>query len=121
MSCSAIEEEEEEELVGVSTKKRVTRACDVNDLLNIKILTSIVNIFENSKRDENIISHKTNLKRHASAALYLRGRIPGTHSTGGWVGPTASLDTKVREKILSPLLGIEPRSPGRPARSQTLY
>jgi hypothetical protein len=29
--------------------------------------------------------------------------------------------TYVREKILSPLPGIEIRSPGRPARSQTLY
>jgi hypothetical protein len=37
------------------------------------------------------------------------------------VGPRAGLDTEVRGKILSPLLGIEPRSPGRPARSQTLY
>jgi hypothetical protein len=29
--------------------------------------------------------------------------------------------TEARGKILSPLPGIEPRSPGRPARSQTLY
>jgi hypothetical protein len=29
--------------------------------------------------------------------------------------------THVRGKILSPLPGIEPRSPGRPVRSQTLY
>jgi hypothetical protein len=46
---------------------------------------------------------------------------PGTHRTGGWVDPRAGLDTKARGKILSPLPGIEPRSPGRPARSQTLY
>jgi hypothetical protein len=45
----------------------------------------------------------------------------GTHCTGGWVGPTAGLDTEARGKILSPLPGIEPRSPGRPAHSQTLY
>jgi hypothetical protein len=31
------------------------------------------------------------------------------------VGPRAGLDTQARGKIL------EPRSPGRPARSQTLY
>jgi hypothetical protein len=31
---------------------------------------------------------------------------------------TRSLDTKAGGKILSPLPGIEPRSPGRPARSQ---
>jgi hypothetical protein len=46
---------------------------------------------------------------------------PGTHCTGGWVGPRAGLDTEVRGKILCPPPGIEPRSPGRPARSQTLY
>jgi hypothetical protein len=45
----------------------------------------------------------------------------GTHCTGGWVGPRASLNTEARGKILSPLPGIEPRSPGRPSRSQTLY
>jgi hypothetical protein len=37
------------------------------------------------------------------------------------VGPRAGLDTEARGKILSPLPGIEPRSPGRPDRSQTLY
>jgi hypothetical protein len=47
--------------------------------------------------------------------------IPGTHCTGGWVGPRAGLDTEVRGKILSPLQGSEPRSLGRPDRSQTLY
>jgi hypothetical protein len=48
-------------------------------------------------------------------------RTPGTHCTGGWVGPRAGLDTEARGKILSPLPGIEPRSSGGPARSQTLY
>jgi hypothetical protein len=42
-------------------------------------------------------------------------RTPGTHCTGGWVGPRAGLDTETRGKILSPLPGIELRSPGRPA------
>jgi hypothetical protein len=48
-------------------------------------------------------------------------RNPGTHCTGGWVGPRAGLDTEARGKILFPQPGIEPLSPGRPARSQTLY
>jgi hypothetical protein len=48
-------------------------------------------------------------------------RTPGTHCTGGWVEVRAGLDTEARGKILSPLPGIEPRSPGRPDRSQTLY
>jgi hypothetical protein len=37
------------------------------------------------------------------------------------VGPRAGLDIEARGKFLSPLPGIRPRSPGRPARSQTLY
>jgi hypothetical protein len=36
------------------------------------------------------------------------------------VGPRAGLDTEARGKILLPLPGIEPRSPGRPVRTQTL-
>jgi hypothetical protein len=35
--------------------------------------------------------------------------------------PRAGLDTEARGKIPSPLPGIEPRSPSRPARSQTLH
>jgi hypothetical protein len=46
---------------------------------------------------------------------------PGIHWTGGWVGPRAGLDTEARGKMLLPQPGIEPRSPGRPVRSQTLH
>jgi hypothetical protein len=60
-------------------------------------------------------------QRRAPAALYPAERIPGTRCTGGWVGPRAGLDTEARGKIVSPLQGIEPRSPGRPVRTQTLY
>jgi hypothetical protein len=60
-------------------------------------------------------------QRHALAALYSLERTPGTHCTGGWVGPRAGLDTKAKGKILLPLPGIEPQSPGSPVRSQTLY
>jgi hypothetical protein len=45
-------------------------------------------------------------------------RTPGTHCTGGWVGPRAGLDTEVRGKILCPCRGS---NRDRPARSQTLY
>jgi hypothetical protein len=38
-------------------------------------------------------------QRHASAALYPGERTPGTHCTGGWMGPRIGLDTEVREKI----------------------
>jgi hypothetical protein len=54
------------------------------------------------------------------SALRPGERTPGTHWTGGWVGLRAGLDTEARGKILSPLLGIEPRSPGRPACNKTL-
>jgi len=42
-------------------------------------------------------------QQHAPAALYLRER-PGTHFTGGWVGPRVGLDGW---KISSPL-GLDP-------------
>jgi hypothetical protein len=59
-------------------------------------------------------------QRHAPAALCPRGKDPpGTHCTGGWVGPRAGADTEVRGKILLPLPEIEPLSPGSPVRSQT--
>jgi hypothetical protein len=57
-------------------------------------------------------------QRHSPAALYPTGKDP---RTGGWVDLRAGLRTEVRGKILSPLPGIEPRSPRRPARCQTLY
>jgi hypothetical protein len=50
-----------------------------------------------------------------------RERTPSTHCTGGWVGPRASLDSEATGKIHSPLLGIVPRLPSHPARSETLY
>jgi hypothetical protein len=60
-------------------------------------------------------------QRHAPAALWPGERTPGTRGTGGWAGLRAGLDTEVREKNPLPLLWFEPRSPGRPVRSQTLY
>jgi hypothetical protein len=58
---------------------------------------------------------------HAPAALCPGEKTLLTHCTGGWVVPRAGLDTEVRGTILLSLPGIEPRSPGRPVRSQTLY
>ena len=52
-------------------------------------------------------------QQHAPAALYPRER-PGTHFTGGWVGPGAGLDGR---KISSPP-GFDT---GPSARSQSLY
>jgi hypothetical protein len=57
-------------------------------------------------------------QHHAPAALYPRGKDPGTHCTGGWVGPKAGLDAGARRKILCLCRGL---NPDRPARSQTLY
>jgi hypothetical protein len=45
-------------------------------------------------------------QRHVLAALYLPGeRTPGTHWTGGWLGPIAGLATgkEATGKILFPL------------------
>jgi hypothetical protein len=50
-------------------------------------------------------------QRHAPAALYPRGTDPGTHCTGGWVGPRAGLDTEVRGKILCPRRWSNPDRP----------
>jgi hypothetical protein len=57
-------------------------------------------------------------QRHAPAALYPRGKDPGTHWIGGWVGPRAGLDAGARRKIICPCRGS---NPDRPARSQTQY
>jgi hypothetical protein len=39
-------------------------------------------------------------QRYALVALYTRGKVPGTHSTGGWMGPRASLDAEATGKFL---------------------
>jgi hypothetical protein len=65
--------------------------------------------------------HKFGVRGQRHAPARPGKRTPGTHCTGGWVGLRAGLDTEARRKILSPLPGIEPRSPSRPVRSQTLY
>jgi hypothetical protein len=41
-------------------------------------------------------------QHHAPAALYPRERTPGTHCTGGWVGPRAGLDTEATGKSFAP-------------------
>jgi hypothetical protein len=60
-------------------------------------------------------------QRHTPATFSPGERTPSTHCTRGWVGPRAGLDTEAIGKILSPLSGIQPQSPGHPACSQTLY
>jgi hypothetical protein len=57
-------------------------------------------------------------QRHAPAALYPGRKDSGTHCTGSWVGLRPGLNTEVKRKILLPLPGIDPRSTGRPVRSQ---
>jgi hypothetical protein len=42
------------------------------------------------------------------SAFTPRERTPGTHWTGGWVGPRAGLDTEARGKILCPRRGFNP-------------
>jgi hypothetical protein len=43
--------------------------------------------------------------------FYPRGKDPGTHCTGGWVGLRAGLDTEARRKILCPRRGSNPDRP----------
>jgi hypothetical protein len=58
-------------------------------------------------------------QHHAPAALYPRRKDPpGTHCTGGWVGPRAGLDAEARGKILCLCRGS---NLGRPVCSQILY
>jgi hypothetical protein len=45
-------------------------------------------------------------QRRAPAGLCPGERTPGTHCTGGWVGPRAGLDTEVTGKILCPCRGL---------------
>jgi hypothetical protein len=47
-------------------------------------------------------------------------RAPGTHWIGGWVDPRAGLNDVEKTKFFT-LPGLELRSFGRPARSQSLY
>jgi hypothetical protein len=54
------------------------------------------------------------------AALPLEKEPPRTPWTGGWVSPRAGLDDVEKRKFLT-LPGLELRSLGRPARSQSLY
>jgi hypothetical protein len=60
-------------------------------------------------------------QRHTPAALYHPGKGPPVSITqeAGWVPEPVWI--QARGNILSPLPEIEPRSPGRLARSQTLY
>jgi hypothetical protein len=46
-----------------------------------------------------------------SASRPCRAFTPGTHCTGGWVGPRAGLDTEDRGKILCPRRGSNPDRP----------
>jgi hypothetical protein len=61
-------------------------------------------------------------QRHAPAALYPWGKDPPVPigQEAGWV-PEPIWGQRVEEKSSLPPPGIEPRLPGRPVRSQTLY
>jgi hypothetical protein len=47
-------------------------------------------------------------------------RAPGAHLIGGWMNPRAGLEDLERKKFFT-LPGLELRSLGRPASSQSLY
>jgi hypothetical protein len=56
-------------------------------------------------------------QHHAPAVLYPGEGTPGTHCTGGWVGPRAGLDAEARGKILCLCRGS---NPGHPVHSHTI-
>jgi len=51
------------------------------------------------------LQYRDSVTQHTPAALYPQER-PGTHYTGGWVGPRAGLDGRK----ISPPLGFDPRT-----------
>jgi hypothetical protein len=57
-------------------------------------------------------------QRYALVTLYPQGKVPGTHSTGGWVGLRAGLDAEATGKFLCLCQGS---NPGHPVHSQILY
>jgi hypothetical protein len=61
------------------------------------------------------------VQHHAPAALLPPGKGPPVPigQEAGWA-PEPVWTLRLEEKYFAPA-GIEPRSPGRPARSQTLY
>jgi hypothetical protein len=60
-------------------------------------------------------------QRHDPAALYPRGKDPRYPLDRGLGGPQSRSGHRGYRKNPLSLPGIEPRSPGRPARSKTLY
>jgi hypothetical protein len=60
-------------------------------------------------------------QRHAPAALYPRGKAPRYPLYSRLGGPQSRSGHRGYRKNPLPLPGIEPRSPGRSVRSQTLY
>jgi hypothetical protein len=52
--------------------------------------------------------------------FHRRGKSPGNHWIGGWVDPRAGLNDVENRKFLT-LPGLEFRTPGLPACSQSLY
>jgi len=78
---------------------------------NLNISKEVIRIFNTNVKSVLSYAFETWKTTYASAALYPRERS-GTHFTGGWVGPRASLDGR---KISSP-----PRfDPGPSSRSKS--
>jgi hypothetical protein len=108
-----------------SNASEVVRDCLKSEKHLPNALQTVTSLLANSACDDVVKAQHALIGGEWSASPPGRalppGGPPGTHYTGGWVGSRAGLDTEARGKILSPLPGIEPRSPGRPTRSQTLY
>jgi hypothetical protein len=102
-----------------SRRKWMNYKAKAVPLYAIKALGGRGHIAPNNSRRRHYMGCVVSITR---APRFISGeRTTDTHFTRGWVVPIAGLDIEATEKVLSPLLGIEPRSPGLPVRSQTLY
>jgi hypothetical protein len=122
--------------------------CLISSLLSLHHSSAQISFSACSYKHPYASSKSNTLAPHAMDTLVGRGGTASTHSwplhsTGrvvrvtprprftarertpppliGCVGLRSGLDTEARGKILLPLPGIEPRSPVRPVRSQTLH
>jgi hypothetical protein len=60
-------------------------------------------------------------QRHAPTALYIGGKEPQCPLDRTGLAPELVWTQRLEEDFSLPLPGIEPRLPGRPVRSHTLY
>jgi hypothetical protein len=104
--------------------QRSSSCCVRTDRVKVigEFLQSLVAHASGSKSDSSVsvvvcygLDYRDSIiDRDRAEILLLREWTPGTHCTGGWVGPRAGLNAGARRKILCSCRGS---NPDRPARS----